>query len=595
MSKGFSTLKVKPAINGLNSFNLDFTHRTTMDFGQILPIMYHSMIPRDKIQVNMQSMMRMATMKFPTYGDIQMRFVYGFVPYYQLSENIESFFAGQRIYQGKAVRFPYITIADLIDFVVTLRYNVIIKSGTESDCDLLVYNGNEKSYYKFNYNLKYYIKILSMLGYNLPQGADVAANSTWRNTVGKKKLNILNLLSYFKFYNDWLSQMTTFNSSILTDYLRKIKNGDSSIISDDGHLKLGLDAVSPEPNRLFAMFSQIKVPYGSDYFTTMWDNVGSPTSSNSPLQSTIDPLDGSNKVTINDESTYVTTYDSSDLTALQLRLLQSLDSWIRRNSYSGTMAANNIYARFGVRPDEFRSDYARLISKDTVSVRIGDVTQTSGSDSANGSFLGDYAGKGYMQGGSNVSFDTSDYGCFLCLAYIYPKVTYSGGMHHEVFKTQVFDFYNPEFDGVGVEAVTYDEVWSNPKDDDSSKNKGQNVFGFMERYNDMRFKRDLVTGDFSYYADFDAWHLNRNMNGIRQHQLTPQASATCTMRLDDKGNSEYDRIFNVINADAFNTTDHFYLDFDFKVNALRPIKNSSQVANLGDGKLELDRLGLRKV
>lgn len=89
MAKGFDTLHVKSAVRSRNKFDLSRTHLTTMNFGEIVPLMCEETIPGDDIKVNASYFSRMAPLVKPTYGKFSFKTMTAFVPYHQIAEDFD--------------------------------------------------------------------------------------------------------------------------------------------------------------------------------------------------------------------------------------------------------------------------------------------------------------------------------------------------------------------------------------------------------------------------------------------------------------------------------------------------------------------------
>lgn len=268
-----------------------------------------------------------------------------------------------------------------------------------------------------------------------------------------------------------------------------------------------------------------------------------------------------------------------------LDFLKSFDDWVRRNNYSGSREVQKVYSRFGIKTDDYRSNYAHLIGTDIVPVQVGDVTATA--EGANID-LGDYAGKGIVSGGKGFSYDSSDYGMLIVLGWYTVNPMDSYGMDRTVLKTEPLDFYNPEFDGLGANAISYGEIFSNPIPDATDSTTDNSVYGFTERYNEYRFGRDKITGEFRDFhrdGDMNCWHTGRLLNDIRSAgNLVAQNAAMNSLSETD---SEYNRIFSITDG----SVDHFYLTAQFNVSAVRPMLSLNQVPKLGEGDTVVPRNG----
>lgn len=219
-------------------------------------------------------------------------------------------------------------------------------------------------------------------------------------------------------------------------------------------------------------------------------------------------------------------------------------------------------------------------------IQVGDVTATADS---NGIELGDYAGKGILNGGSHFTYKAEDYGYLFVFGYFTVIPMNGYGIDRRVLRTQPLDFYNPEFDGLGADVISVGEYFSSPiiaAGDDGMCDS--NVFGFTERYNSYRYGRDVLTGemrDYSSDGDMNVWHTGRLLTTARAgSELVAQSSTVNTLSQTD---SQYDRIFSLESGPE----NKFYLTAQFGVTAIRPMLNLNQVVRLGEGSTVVPRNG----
>lgn len=578
--KGFDVLRVKSASKAINKFDLSRSHLTTMDFGQIVPLCVIETVPGDKFDIGADYFSRMAPLVKPTYGKFEFKTVTGFVPYHQIAYDADAFFAGKSTFEGVTPRQRYFTKQGLFDFVWT--YCTTGTGATALNSDFTYIGANGSTVYRvFTPVGKYYVKILNALGYALPQGVDDQTGSYWKTTDSLVKLSAYPLLAFFKMYNDYMSQSQRFNISALSSFLLSVKNG----VAVTGYTpSTGLLAY----NAINTLFSNLYLNYDNDYFTSAWQSPNNPlsspdslTGSNVPGYSTM----AANQTAVDTQLTF-TASNPFTLGQRALDFLKDFDDWVRRNNYSGSRSVQQIYSRFGIKTDDYRSHYAHIYSTDSMPIQVGDVTATA--DASNVP-LGDYAGKGIMSGSKGVTIEVSDYGLVIILGYftVIPMNPY--GFDRMVLRTHPLDYYNPEFDGIGADAITLSEYFESPiAVGDGDTTHSNDVFGFTERYNSYRFGRDVITGEFRNYrnnADMNTWHTGRNMSAIRQAgNLVAQSSSVNTL---EQTGSQYNRIFSVT-SDGF---DHFYLTAHFDVSAIRKMLNLNQVVRLGEGDTVVPRNG----
>lgn len=585
--KGFDTLKIKAAKKDNKGMDLSSTHLTTMDFGQIVPLYCSELIPGDKFNIKANYFSRLAPLVKPTYGKFQFKTMASFVPYFQLADEAEAYLAGKTIWEGTTPDLRWIKVTDLTYWLINYTGAQYVSAGARDTYDFSYKdNAGTQRYIKFTGAAKYAYKVLCSLGYALPENMDEQANSPWSTTMANVKVNAMPLLAFAKAYNDWMSQSQRYNTSQLTGLLRDIKHNNhitGSYVAATHLLVAGA---------LSTIFDNIKLTYENDYFTSAWQNPNAPLNSLEIMNSTTVPGTSadwvfSNAVNDNLETPVWTAVGGGNYVSINQRsldFLKSFDDWVRRNNYSGSRAVQQIYSRFGIKTDDYRSNYAQVISTDSTPIQVGDVTAMASSSQES---LGDYAGKGIMADNKAVSYDAKDYGMLFIFGWftITPMMAY--GYDKNVLRMTPLDYYNPEFDGIGAQAISYGEVYTDPDVATGDTTTDRDVFGFTERYNEYRFGKDRITGEFRGFGDSDmnTWHTGRLLSDVRHNgQMVAQSSAMNTLPQSD---SEYNRIFSVTSGNI----DHFYLTAQFDVNAVRPMLSLNQVPRLGEGDLQVSRNG----
>lgn len=572
MAKGFNTLRVKSAVKSRSDLDLSFTHLTTMDFGQIQPLMARETIPGDDFTVQPSFFSRMAPLARPTYGKFSFKTVYGFVPYHMVADDVEAWLAGKTTWEGSATHFRYITLGDLVLFLV----NYATESTGPAETDI-AYTDTEDEVlsYTLTPTGRYYAKVLNSLGYAIPQNFKYSSDAS-------KKLSAYPLLAFFKLYNDYMSQSQRYNTSQLSNFLRSVKHG------------LTVDGFAPATGRITQtgidqLFHELVLNYENDYFTSAWRYPNAPVNNDQSITGVFVPgmsadfqaeMGKNDNILYSDQDDYL-----ANIQQRALDFLKSFDDWVRRNNYSGSRAVQQVYSRFGIKTSDFRSNYAEVLDTKSFPIQVGDVTATA---DTSGSALGEYAGKGIMNSQDSFRFQASDYGMLFVLGYFTVVPMNGYGFDRSVLRTEPLDFYNPEFDGIGAEAISAGEYFTDPASlSEGDASSDSDVFGYTERYNSYRFSRDLITGDFRLpsMSDMDVWHTGRLLTNVRRAgELVAQSPAINTM---PQTASEYNRIFGMETADV----DHFYLTANFNVKAIRPILDLNQVTKLGEGDTTVARNG----
>lgn len=585
MAKGFDVLHIKSAVKARNKFDLSRTHLTTMDFGEIVPLFVEETIPGDQYNIQGNYFSRMAPMVVPTYGKFSFRTMTAFVPYHQIADDVDAWMAGKQTWEGESTRQRVITVWQLALFI--RQYCVTTTGATATNTDYTYVSSNGTTIYNvFTAAGKYYVKVLNALGYAIPEKVDFQTG-TWQTWAKAKKLSAYPLLAFFKAYNDYMSQSQRYNTSLITSILRSIKHNvdvSNTYTASTGEISY---------SGLYSLFNNLKLNYENDYFTSAWaypnsaigiTTDGTITGEAVPADSyeTVFATDDFNRLT----TTYANAVPSVSISQRALDFLRSFEDWVRRNNYSGSRAVQQVYSRFGIKSDDYRSNYAHVLKTEVLPVQVGDVTATT---MATDQPLGDYAGKGIMNGSKGFSFKADDYGLLVQMGYftVIPMNAY--GYDRRVLRNSPLDYYNPEFDGIGADAISYGEVYETPIADPSTDTSAtDNIFGYTERYNAYRYGRDVITGEFRNYnnnGDMNAWHTGRNLSDLRtNNSLSAQSSSMNTL---EQTGSQYNRMFSVTDA----SVNHFYLTAQYNVSAVRPMMNLNQVVRLGEGDTNVPRNG----
>lgn len=602
MSNIYSSVNLAPAAGGnLQKFDLSNTNFTTMDFAQLVPVQIFDCVPKDQFELYLRVLSRVAPMVFPTYGDIGLRLISAWVPYYLLADDATSYITGIKYHGGKLSKGRFLT-QDQLDILVwsdayhdgtayySSNYLTYVGSSEATSSSPGVYkpesldglfikynsgaNTGQKGiiqYFRLNSKGKYLVKVLENLGYRVNNVLSFYLGSghpDYISSTRKLKLNAYPLLAYFKLYADFLIPTSYYLTSPLLSFLEGVKTSDSTYVNSNGSL------VSSKLTEILDVLSYVF--YDSDYFTSAWQSPNSPLSS---TQSSIsDFREGRLNVEMSSDNISSTvSLKNGVLSARQLDFLRSFDNFVRRNNLVGYKEFNAIYARFGIKPSEMKSQYVQILDVQNLRLNVGDVTSTAQTD---GTDLGAFAGKGFVNGDGNIKFECKDYGMFIQVAHLYVKPVYFQGIRKHCLRVDPFDFFQPEFDGVGPAPISKSELNSNWRDE---------VFGYTERYNEYRSQLSNVSGDFKFDPQMYPWHTGRVFDDASP--VVAQSDNMIKYNVDDAGNSEYDRLFAIQSVKDGIPIDHFFMQLEYKVNALRPIKSMSEAQGLKSGSLQLDRNG----
>nr|WCD56444.1 MAG: major capsid protein [Microviridae sp.] len=282
--------------------------------------------------------------------------------------------------------------------------------------------------------------------------------------------------------------------------------------------------------------------------------------------------------------------------AITLRWLQKLLPFVNKNSVIGRRVHEYMRVHFGTSTD--RIDYT--FGTDINTIQISDVlNQSSPQIGIDGQplsgDLGEYAGfgKGGDEGNKH-DFDVPKHGLIVQFVCMIPFGGYSQAVGSSL-AVERFDFYQHEFDSLGMEAMPYSRVMASC-DVMNKQNDTNSTFGFRPRYFDYKYKNNLRNGGFKFRGqrgEYLPYCLDRffTENDIQVQKgavysgtgeclklvdILPSA-VVCNENLRFIGQKEefgnYDRLF----VDSLGVQDNFIIHMvqDYKIHApMLPISDS---------------------
>lgn len=479
------------AVNQFNNLSCD--HITTSNFMEVQPVYYRHLTPADEtLTVNTEAYSRLQPMPIPTMGRAQQNIRGFWVPYRTLLSSWNNFITDTYEYNSRYSRVPIITSSSIEKLCISSEMSEpVVGEGA----DFLYNDGTTSNPRKFTpFGRKVY-KILLSLGYDY----------TVKN-LGVISYNALALLAYFKVINDWYYPSQYIASSHLTQILNDFYSGRNNVLT---HSEL-LEA--------FKYAAAVDM-YNPDYFTSAFDNPEGPSVVNNTSVIFNDITTDNSRVQISPNKTAVLNSDvnstQSSYTQISeygLHTLHALSDYMKRHQLAGSRALDRYLARFGVTLSTEKLNRSTYIGVKSTPLQFTSVESNSSTDLA---VLGDYAGKGqsFIQDSFTCN-PQNEYGIFMIINSFVPQVGYVQGIDRHNLHISNYDFYTPEFDALGNQAISKLELYNNINSYISnSADVVNSVFGFTPRYSEYKVPRDFLTGDFrvrSVGADnLQAWHLMR--------------------------------------------------------------------------------------
>lgn len=599
--------RVNVAVANRQQHDLTRTHITTQDFGRIKPLECRYMVPGDTFNYKVSSFTRLLPMYAPTFGRIDHIQRAFFVPMRTIFPNFYDFLrdrptqmAGNTFAAGP-YRCTMLTLVSAFFDHTTPTYELVQAAGTapapgtyDFHIENSGYAGLTSGWYKFTaFGRRLYDFLVSM-GLNISFDSDFQA----------VEVSLLPLLAFWKAYYDWIvpGRFIQDDESNIYRLLNYLKTDTSSgLTSDKDEIELYL----------------LKVPlsfYKEDYFVSAWKKPFE--SDEEPAYGTILPNPNIGMSGVSDEVNDI--YDRSATTSgtkigetngahttlegytaeeiggystrntigtinnYTIESLGRLQDYLNRGMLAGSKIQDWLATEFGMRPNSDAIGLSTYLGKAEDVIKIGDVMSTSDTESSGGVPLGSYAGQAKGANVAQFSFSAKgeDHGFFIIISELIPKTSYFQGLKPEFQLIDRLDFFQPEFDNLGVEPITTKELFCSPvKTQAGLFNPDPNkVFGFAPQYAKLKASFDTISGDFRnrFGEVLKPWYLARDVeNWLRVNS----ANGTDFINEDFcKVNSSYQNWDSIFVGDD-NTLDHFYSIYLIENRAQRPMLSISEALN----------------
>lgn len=547
---------VPVATSGRSKLDLSCDSITSMSFMTPQPVYYRHLIKGEHINLHADAIVRPAPIEVPLFGTIKHNLRYFFVPYRLVFPNWDAFYndvIASNYSQSSLVSTPPLLPAvEIFNLFFANSYNLVSSSGASvNSYDFFVGN----SYYKLTKPGRFVLKILQSLGYELILDSKASFN-----------YNALGLLAFVRVYVDWYSNSQYLNSQDVLSFERLCHYNDPT-----SHLVL----TSADLFNLLSLVGNV-IYDTEDYFVNAWDNPVSPVSGQFTSFTFLDPSSNNGTfVGVNSlgspEMFQGTSSDTSVGTTYLHDALKKLSDFQRRHALAGARSIDRVLAQYGFISDSLKQSRSIYLGFNSSLVDIGSIYATSdGSNGATVSSVGDYAGAAFNKISGDIDYKCDEEGVLIAISTLIPSGHIVQGYDRNNLHVDKYDFFVPEFDSLGVQAIEKGEVYVSTQDTFSANGSlYRGVFGFTGRYGEYKRPRSFLTGDLRYgqFAGNSAWHLNRIFGDGQFGDVSQLVHSLSFTRGSDS--VQFNRIFQYTYGDY----DAFYSFFKFKIGSYAPCKS----------------------
>lgn len=561
-------------------FNLSYNKKYTCKFGQLIPTLCDEVVPGDVVSLGNSTICRLTPLNAPVLDELIIKSETFFVPYRLLWPDFEKFITGV----DNSVKWDS---SNPPEFEAPVPCKVIRPRSSYSSGHVLKDEyktctvGSLQDYFGFPVNL-YDTQSTFTAGDELSVNAwpwlayykvwndyyrdenledEISLADLFKNFRGTKDLVAVDSVNHGQplvrsWKKDYFTSALPFRQkgtetalpvfgSAYADFSKAFLAGDvareedyltyghSSLYAADPEYKNYVPGITTEqadsayinPFKLSVSESGYFVPHGS---SILWNK----TSEENQLTSL--NLNSTNYT--NSVSQFKTAFNRNEINAntltsvsiSQLRLIVQIQRWLELNARSGTRYTEFLRSHFNVAPRDERLDRAEFIGSTSQSIVVSEVLQTAqttkSGDPTNDNTLAAMGGHGLSVAGNKIGkYRVKEYGLLLTLTSIYPKASYQQGINRQWLRTNKYDFLFPEFTALSEQNVLDKEIYVDSKS--SSDLDNETKWGYQGRYNEFRYKPNLITGHFRSNYDssensliqsgsslpysLDYWHLGR--------------------------------------------------------------------------------------
>ena len=186
----------------------------------------------------------------------------------------------------------------------------------------------------------------------------------------------------------------------------------------------------------------------------------------------------------------------------QLRTAFAIQKYFENAALHGTRYIEYIKGVFGVTSSDARFQRAEYLGGKRIPINIDQIIQTSSTDAT--SPQGNTAGFSCtIDRHSAFTKSFEEHGTLLCLGVIRVSHSYQQGIDRMWSRKKWLDFYNPFFAHLGEQPILNKEIYAQGTSVDDE------AFGYQEAWAEYRYKQNRVTGYMRSNAtgSLDVWHF----------------------------------------------------------------------------------------
>ena len=443
---------------GYNRFDLSHTHKTSIKMGRLYPTLTEDTLPGDVWRIQCQVMIRAAPMIAPILEKLEVTHYLFYVPNRIVWPNWEAFITGD----VTAVH-PYCT------------------QGSQPE-----QTPNHGS-------------LADYLGFGVVKEGQV---------YDAAQFNCLPVAGYNKIWNEYFAP----TGDLATYVLDTCQDGENSGLTGQGQplqrswSRDYFTSCLPFPQS-GSVEVRIPIAHAQGSMNMKRVQTGNDANASSNIGTGTTNTGGGTKMITSDNSVEIYSDPVHTGTIADLRRAEALQRWLEAMNRGGGQYRESLLSHYGVDNRDDRVQVPEYIGAHRSNIMISEVLSTAQTNTGTNNDqianpVGQYAGHGISASGSTTfKYYCTEHGWIHGLLNVQPRPTYlNQGRARRFFREDLYDYYWPQFQAIGDQAVYESELYL------QGENR-LNVFGYIQRYAEYKFRNDRVSGQMGDSLKF--WHLAR--------------------------------------------------------------------------------------